>query len=447
MTLVAPVTILSRFGGTLGQALARRGRALLDSHNLQEEVAALGVTELYLMIKELGVDEALPLLLASGEGRLQALIDFDCWDRDRFEAADLDVWLAPFADEGQEALAAAFLALDEEVQVLFLQAILQVYEGPAHDNPHISHDQPSREVPGGLFTLVARDADGDIDALKLVDALMAVSMASLFQLLTALTWELPSTLEEQAYSFRSNRMMDLGFMAPEDAARLFAPPPKVLQGKVQGAHVPQAMPALYAAALADGETLLHRALEGVTDSADAARLEAELVYLINGSVVGWHLTVRSLEDVRDAALWVRNILSLALEALCGDSPQEPDAGYDGRLTGTILTAPLVHLFQRGLAEIVPLAARAQRLVRQHGSSQDSPMAAWLQVGPQEEGQEPAEAALRAFVAGLDRGRPYWGGSDPVHPGRRSMWRSRRELAESARQLEALELRFGRDVLA
>lgn len=415
----------------MGQALARRGRAMLESETLAEDVAALGTTELYLMIKELGVDEALPLLLSSGSERLQALCDFDCWDKDNFDPAELDVWLAPFADHGQEALAQAFMALDEELQVLFLQATLEVFEGPANDNPHIAADRPSREVPGGLFTLVAIDTGYEVDALKLAEALMAVSMADLFALLTAQTWELASGLEEQAYGFRHNRMMDLGFMAAEDAARLFAPPPKRLSGGMVMDPLPQAMPAVYAAALIDDEALIAQALAGVTEPRDVARLESSLVYLINGSVVGWGLTVRNLRDVHDAAQWVCNVLSLGLEAVC--DLQAPDA--QGQLTGLVLTTPLLHLFQRGMAEIRPLAARAQRLGR------NPEVQAWLTTPEHADGSEDPDAHARAFLAGLVRTRPIWGGSNPLDPKARSMWRNGAQLQQSGQQLTELMARF------
>jgi len=434
MSTQAPVIALSRFRAAMGQALARRGQALLQSETLAEDVAKLGVTELYFIIKELGVDEALPLLLGSGPGRLQALCDFDCWDKDTFDAVELDVWLAPFASEGPEALAQAFLALDEELRVLFLQEALEVYEGRAGDNPDIPSDRPSREVPGGLFTLVAKETSLEVDALKLAEALMAHSMEELFRLLTALKWELPSTLTEQAYQFRQGRMMDLGFMPPEEAARLFAPPPKVLQGGPAADPAPQGMPALYAQALMDDQALIYRALSGITDAQDVFRLESALVYLINGSVVAWDVTVRNLRDVHDVAQWVASVLSLALEALCGDA----GADLDGRLTGTVLTTPLLHLFQRGMAEIRPLATRAQRLGRR------PEVRAWLEAQGAPDEVDDKEAHDRAFLAGLTSIRPYWGGADPLDARRRTMWRSRADLLATSERLSALEARWHRD---
>jgi hypothetical protein len=434
MSTQAPVVALSRFRAAMGQALARRGQALLESETLAEDVAQLGVTELYFIIKELGVDEALPLLLSSGPGRLQALCDFDCWDKDTFDAVELDVWLAPFAAEGPEALAQAFVALDEELQVLFLQQTLEVYEGPANDNPDLPADRPSREVPGGLFTLVAKETAGEVDALKLTDALMAHSMEELFRLLTALKWELPSTLTEQAYQFRQSRMMDLGFMAPEEAARLFAAPPKVLGAGPAAEPVPQAMPALYAHALMDDQALIYRALAGITDARDVARIESALVYLINGSVVAWDVTVRNLKDVHDVAGWVANVLSLALEALCADA----GADLDGRLTGTVLSTPLLHLFQRGMSEIRPLATRAQRLGRR------PEVRAWLDAAAPADETEDKEAHDRAFLAGLVSIRPYWGGADALDARKRTMWRSQADLVATSTRLGALEARWHRD---
>ena len=122
------VITLTRFRADLARSLSRRADKLIEAPNLREQVQALEPLEAYFIVKEVGLDSALPILKAATPEQLQAFVDLDCWVNDAPDPVELDGWLSAFASDGPEALATAFLSLDEELQVWFLSETLIVYE-------------------------------------------------------------------------------------------------------------------------------------------------------------------------------------------------------------------------------------------------------------------------------------------------------------------------------
>ena len=110
---------LARFRQDLSRSLSRRGKQLLESTNLAQAVSKLAPLETYFIVKELGIEDATPILLNASRTQIQTIIDLDCWTGDRPDPLDLDAWLAPFAALGKEALNLAFFTLDHELQIVF----------------------------------------------------------------------------------------------------------------------------------------------------------------------------------------------------------------------------------------------------------------------------------------------------------------------------------------
>ncbi|MBC7795181.1 MAG: hypothetical protein H7Z43_15860, partial [Clostridia bacterium] len=107
------VITLTRFRADLARSLSRRADKLLEAPNLREQVEALDPLEAYYLVKEIGLDSALPILRAATPEQLQTFVDLDCWVQSEPDASEMGVWLSAFAEEGFEALANAFVGLDE----------------------------------------------------------------------------------------------------------------------------------------------------------------------------------------------------------------------------------------------------------------------------------------------------------------------------------------------
>ena len=70
------------------RALSRRGKALLEAPDLARQVGELEPLEAYFMVKELGLESAVLILLAASEEQLKTFVDLDCWNQDELSVED-----------------------------------------------------------------------------------------------------------------------------------------------------------------------------------------------------------------------------------------------------------------------------------------------------------------------------------------------------------------------
>jgi hypothetical protein len=444
------VVNLSRFRADATRALGRRGQALLMAADLPQQVAAMAPLEFYYVVKELGVEDGQAILQHGSAEQLQACCDMDCWDKDDFAPVELDAWLAGFMAQGKEALAHAFLQIDPELQVLFLAESLAIYDVRSEPVPEMPDSVPYKQTLDAFFALYAVTEEREVPPFLLVDALYAHSIDTAFALLTAAKWEVLSETTETAYQFRRGRLQDMGFVDPADAARLFAPPPRQLTPTVSAGVAaidsPSGLrlPGLYAEALVDTSTRLGRALAHVSAAHMVARLQGELVALINMATVAYGNATRDLGGVLRVATYVRDTLSLGLEVLLhtpGEATAVVEAGAEGDVSGyaadeadlqaaaLVTQRPLVHVFQAGFAAVRPLHQAARTLVA------DPVVATWLDAGVHPD--DDPQGSDRAFLRSLAQGRPLWAGWDPLRPEQTRAWHSRADVAQCQARLDTL----------
>ena len=110
---------LTPFRANLTRALARRAERLLAAVDLAEEVANLEPLEAYYIVREIGLDQALPILLHLSPEQLETCIDLDCWNRYDFASEAWTNGWPPIALAGPETLARTFFSLDYVVQLLY----------------------------------------------------------------------------------------------------------------------------------------------------------------------------------------------------------------------------------------------------------------------------------------------------------------------------------------
>lgn len=440
--MTTKITELTRFRADLTRALARRGARLLEAADQAGEVAALEPLEAYLIARELGLDQARPLLLHLTKDQLQACVDLSCWQHNDFQATAVGEWLASFAEEGATALAQAFFALDMEVQILFLAQTLVVY---SFEDDEIPEDEEGERVramtPDSRYLLELRpEAPMRINPLGLVGALYQHDEDEAQRLISAVRWEMPSQIEEEALRVRSGRMHELGFVAPDEATVLFTPPraqppPRPLEPEECAVT---RLPALYAQLLGESN-LLVRALALITDRPYLGRLEQELIWTINTAVIAYGDTPRDIEYVADIAMRVRDTISLGLESLLakGDPLWQPGGADDARQAVDLMRAwSLRDLFRHGYAAVATLqqeVKQALRLPQVH---------AWYHLPEMEHSDEPADRLDRAFIRAQLGRQPLVGGFDPADADRVRAYAGRADITAARARLQQLCTRLG-----
>ncbi len=412
-------TELTRFRANLTSALARRGELLLEAEDQAAEVAALEPLEAYLIARELGLDQARPLLLHLTKDQLQACIDLTCWHRHDFQATALSEWLATFAEESPTAVAQAFFGLDLEVQVLYLAKTLVVYsfeddQIPAEDEEAEEGEEKARAMTPDLRYLleIRIEEPIPINPLGLVGALYQHDPEEASYIIGAVRGEMEIQVEEDALRFRGNRMHELGFVAPDEAAILFSPPrnlppPRSLEPDECAVT---RLPALYAQLLGESN-LLVRALALITEPTHLVRLEQELVWAINTAIIAYGETPRDIEYVADIAMRVRDTISLGLESLLAkDDParQAVNAKDPNLAVGLMAKWSLRDLFRHGYAATTALKTETRQALRL------PEVLAWYELPDMEQSDEPDDRQDRAFIFALLSRHPLIGGFDPAN---------------------------------
>jgi len=403
---------LTPFRADLTRALARRSARLLAATDLAGEVALLKPLEAYYIVREIGLDQALPVIRELSREQLETCIDLDCWQRSDFAADSLDEWLQVYAQGGPEALAKGFFTLDYVVQLLFMSQTVTVYDPDLDKVPPEDPASAAPRVitPDGFFTLdLKSDLSLKIHPYTLLDALYKYDSNAAFQLLRTVRVDLPMQIEEEALRFRNGRMQDIGFVSPDEAGILFSRP----SAGQPAAHFHQALdvgptlPAVYAGPLSESSLLL-RALSLIGDQECLARLEQEIVWTINSAVIAYGEKTQNVSQVSFITERVRDTISLGLETLLAteEAGVKLDAPVDAaKASGLLMIWPVIDLFRQGFAATLVLQKEVQQAM---GEPQ---FLTWYNLADTQQSDEPVDRMERAFVTALLGRHPLHGGFD------------------------------------
>lgn len=423
------------------RALSRRGKALLEAPDLARQVGELEPLEAYFMVKELGLESAVLILLAASEEQLKTFVDLDCWNQDELSVEDLDAWLAPFAAIGPEPLVDAFNNLDEEIQHVFLKDNLLIFERLDKEAPMpgTGRDVPRLETPDGLFVLERAsndEEDREVDVFALIKALYAHDMQLGYRLIMTCMHEFESGSTEDAYQFRQGRLGDLGFPSPEDAATLFQAPSATPSrtGRLFSQEQWEHLPAIYARALGDG-SLFSETMKRLTNEEFIAELEREWVSICNASFVAFRESLGSVANARSMLGFVSATLSIGLESLVREQAADKtsdDAAVLEETTKLIQGWTLRDIFRSGFRHLRELRDDTRRILK------DPVLAHWATAEDKDGEEYTQERRDRAFLIGIAKERPLLCGEDLVHPKRGRPFKSLGELTEAAAHVGTIQ---------
>ena len=319
---------LSRFRASLARPRGmRRLEALLEAANPTAAVQALSVPDFYFLVKEVGLSDALELIELAAPEQLRGCLDLEIWDRDRIKLDATGPWLAALAEAGTDTLGRIWPEFDPELRALILAGLVRVYDHSLGEVAPEDDDRPRLTTPDTFFTVIitAPREDQVRLAFALIDQLYRADMQLARHTLMSARSELPSELEEMSYRWRSGRMADLGYADFYEALEVFQPldPESIAAGEAgwstagpREAGAPReaaasGLPAPVAEPMAG--SFLARALERVSDGAEAERLEAALLLLVNRVLSALRVSPGDEAAVRAASLRAAATASLGLE--------------------------------------------------------------------------------------------------------------------------------------
>ena len=319
-----------------------------------------------------------------------------------------------------------------------LAHLVEIYDVRSDNVPEYGEDVPRRSTPDGFFVIFARAVGNcEVEPFALLSALYDHDMQEAVRLVTAAKWELESNLEEEAFRFREGRLQDLGFVAPDEAAALFASPPEQppAQTMLRPPETPQHLPALYAGTL-QTDCLLAAAMGRVSDARLLDRLESEFLYLVNAAFVAYDENIGNVAHVARMAARVRDTVSLGMEHVL--SPTKPLLFLSGEAVAADAAAllakwPLRSLFGHGHRAVQPLQRAAVALCH-------DPIAANFIASNLAADDDPRYLD-RAFLRHLAVSKPLMAGYDAHQPLATKAFGKKSELVAAEARLNSLRGEF------
>ncbi len=320
-------------------------------------VPLLPEQELYLTVKEIGLEDALPMLSLMTCEQLHYVNDLEAWQKESFEAPSFLKVIGLIHQCGEDRLAEWLNTADPELLVLLLKdhgsvTKFDVSQDPVEDplsDAVLSYDgfyryHPKRQEFAPLLDPVLR-------ILKTTHPeRFGMVMESAYR-------DLPAEVEEEALRFRSRRLSEKGMPGFEEACEIYRPltDDRFLEYAEQPRRKTQpseTSAALYPIRWLPSDSFLRETLTALGDHAEMDRIRTELASLGNKVVIADGMDVTSAERLKHALKKVADTLTLALEYLAGRNVAEA--------ASWLTRAWLHHLFQLGTTQVVRLAERARR---------------------------------------------------------------------------------------
>lgn len=366
---------LARLRGELaGLRGKQRLDRIFDAPDPGALVRALPADELYFTIQEVGLADAVELVQLASPAQFRTFIDLDAWRKDRLDPARALPWIRAARsgvrhdDADEAAWRRKLAALDMELLELLLVGALRIHDLEEDPDPDLESDRFLRTTEGKFLVEFLVEGTEYLAIRGLLDDLFAEDAFRAARLLTAIRWEFPSELEEEALRWREGRLHDLGYPPLQEALSWFARPAPGVRAMPGG----PARPAGFFLELRPRGSLLARAFDRLPVEERQA-LELELVAAANATMVADAVDPSDLEAVRRAVEASRALVELGLLELAGGPGEEQAAAVLG-------ATPVKAVFQQGFGRLLRMRWRAERIraaARKEGRDFASPVAELL----------------------------------------------------------------------
>lgn len=327
-----------------------RAEIILADKDGKELAGALQPMDLYLLIKEMGKEDAMQLIEFSTPEQFRFCLDMELWEKWSFSGKTAVEWLASLMEAGEERVMEQLSRLDFELLLLICKKELAVGGGIGDQLSDEERITEWDHTFDDIFYITFRDREHEQLMGRFLDVIFRNDHALYLGLMEGVKNEIESELEELAYRFRSGRLADLGFPELEEALSIFNyldPETFIPGGDKQSfpvdaeTHLPVPLP--------QGDSLFRRALA----LAGSERVYEEFNFLVNAAMVAEQASFADRETMETVLGRVCGWLNIALEHLSYGDVEKAARILNGEY--------LKRLFQLGYSILFRIRKRALRL--------------------------------------------------------------------------------------
>lgn len=333
-------------------------------------------TDFYLLVHDIGPEDALPLLALASSKQWDHLLDLESWGRDRIEMSRLTRWMNLLMEADPQRFIRWFLKdrLAFGELYLFHHVEVRIRE----------HDQDPSEFGEGFFTLdqvyyvrllkMPPPAEGSAIGeeerqaflMKLLQRLAEHDHPLFQSLLLEAAHVIPAEAEEAELRWRNVRLAEKGFAPFDEAVGIYQPmtvrrlesqPPKCIAGDRSGPAATLLPVPAYPLRELKADTHFSRALARIQPDEALSHLQWEFANLCNRIIVADHKIVRDREQLAAVVAKACGYVSMGLERLKGPAAAAPDPV---RAAAALMRHPLVQLFRLGFGRALEVKWQAER---------------------------------------------------------------------------------------
>lgn len=358
-------------------------REILEYQSPAELVQSFGEGDFYILLHEIGVDDALPVLAEASFSQWEHILDMEVWEKDQLDTTSMTLWISRFLSAAPERF----------MYFIYRERKPEIYQYLYHtaDITYLEHDQDPGtldndfETKDDVFyykTLPAGDpemekvhkevADGFLDILSDYD------IEFFRNILTEAKGMLPAENEEDAFRQRNVRLAEKGFLPFDEAATLFSPlsPEAVKQKPVKKNHVwhDEFAPAsLYPVQMLKEADLFARILMEIQDEQILSRLQTELAAVCNKMISAEDWKIKERTPLQYVVKRATGGIIIGLDLLVEKGGQNDVKKY----AELVSRYPLEYIFRAGYGAILSLRKQALEFVEKSWFKQAGlPLSFW-----------------------------------------------------------------------
>ncbi|WP_156915811.1 DUF6178 family protein [Desulfatirhabdium butyrativorans] len=346
---------------------------ILEEPNGLALVRSFPEEDIYLLIKEIGPEDALPILSLASNRQWQFCIDMEIWDRDRIHPIQFAQWMNLLLTADPDRFIQ--WVIEEQIQPIeyFLQQHIELFIR--------EHDQDPSDFPDDAITLdgiyyarfrqpvqsASTDEMGSSDIEQFLENFLNHlsehnDHLTYQNLLLESQWVIPSELEEEAYRLRNVRLAEKGFLPYEEAISIYQPiEPDHIQPRVplKSPSAPDGIPANPSILVLHNPENhpLDMTMETLKNDPIFSDVLVEMSALANQVAVADKMRIASREDLFVLMKKVRAYLGIGIEIISGKSLTPQTASI------VLRRYPISAVFRVGYGKLIRMRQKAETWIK------------------------------------------------------------------------------------
>lgn len=344
--------------------------AIIESPEGQVIVHSLADQDFYLLINEVGPEDALELLSLASNKQWEYILDIAAWDRETIVGKPVIQWF----DLLMRADADRFLSWMTTEKIDFLELFLSYHI----ESGFRAHDQDPSEIGDDYFTFddihyvrfIPKNSPGSVTGEHDV----ALRDSVLFNLLRQLSEKdpvtfqgllyysaavLPAEAEEEAYRLRNVRLAEKGLLPFEEAVGIYQPvksdrplPKKPTRTTVVDTGVP--VP-LAPSGMLFSDTLFSQALALIDSSETLIELQGEFAALCNHLAVADQMSIHGKQELTNIVKKACGFLDIGFSEIAKQADPDPV-----KAAAIMASHYLADIFRTGYSRVISIKTRADK---------------------------------------------------------------------------------------